>query len=450
MARKVFLSVLGAGFYDKCKYSKERECFCSSETRFIQVATLECLKANDWNEGDAVYVLLTEKARKLNWLTSESGKRKKFPDGPEEDYKGLEDELKKMDLKVGNKIDQDIPNGSDEDQMWDIFKVLFDLIEDGDELYVDLTHSFRYIPMLMMVFCNYAKFLKNIQVKSITYGNYEERYDGIAPIVDITVLSVLQDWTAAADEFLSTGNVNKLSRLYMPQIHERLRYSSGSDEEAQLLKSFVKNLNSLVNELKLCQGKRLIEACTINDTKQSIDEIEQVEKPKPFEPLLNEIKKSVQAFDNQNNVKNGIAAAKWCSDNGLYQQAATLLQESVVSMVCELIGLDWQKEIKRKYVNNAFNILADKKKTNNKNQWDIPSDSECDEEERKRIIEQIISLKEVQDLVKDFSTLTAYRNKINHGTMLEGQGQFRNVDTIADDIKNLTERIYNLTYCTSL
>ena len=77
MARKVFLSVLGAGFYDKCKYSKERECFCSSETRFIQVATLECLKANDWNEGDAVYVLLTEKARKLNWLTSESGKRKK-------------------------------------------------------------------------------------------------------------------------------------------------------------------------------------------------------------------------------------------------------------------------------------------------------------------------------------------------------------------------------------
>ena len=39
MNRKVFISVLGTGFYSSCSYVKGD--FISSETRFVQQATME-------------------------------------------------------------------------------------------------------------------------------------------------------------------------------------------------------------------------------------------------------------------------------------------------------------------------------------------------------------------------------------------------------------------------
>ena len=66
MARKVFISVLGASLYEKCKYTVNG--FCSSETRYIQQATLEYLNAQNWLQESKAYFLLTEKARGANWI----------------------------------------------------------------------------------------------------------------------------------------------------------------------------------------------------------------------------------------------------------------------------------------------------------------------------------------------------------------------------------------------
>ena len=76
MARKVFISVLGTGYYEACKYIKGS--FCSTETRFIQQATLEYLKVcNNWvtknADGevvDRIIILLTDGAKETNWHKS--------------------------------------------------------------------------------------------------------------------------------------------------------------------------------------------------------------------------------------------------------------------------------------------------------------------------------------------------------------------------------------------
>ena len=441
MARKVFLSVLGNGFYTKYKYGRENF-ECKDSTRFIQIATLEYIDAQNWSADDAVFILMTNGAREANWNNPKNGTRINPQTQKEEPYIGLEKEIEKMNLHVVNQIDQEINDGNTEDEMWKIFSKLYSLIKENDELYLDLTHSFRYIPMLMMVFCNYAKFLKKVTIKKITYGNIFVKKNDVAIINDITTLSVLQDWTAAADEFISTGNVQKLSKLYLPHINQRLKESKGADKDAQILDKLVKDLKSLMNEFKLCQGKLLIETKTINSTKHNISTVSQIKKPEPFGPILEEIDKSLIIFDNKQNVINGISAAKWCSENGLYQQAATLLQESIVSLICEKVGFNWKKEIKRKYVNNAFNVLADKKLSNNPDLWSVPYDKDYDEEKRKEIFCGIMSLNLVQELVKEFSELTSIRNKINHGTMLEDK-QFKNVDMVAERITFLTNQIYN-------
>ncbi len=65
MARKVFISVLGTGFYNECNYYSGNFAF---KTRFIQQATLAMLaEQGNWTKDDAAYILLTEGAKKNNW-----------------------------------------------------------------------------------------------------------------------------------------------------------------------------------------------------------------------------------------------------------------------------------------------------------------------------------------------------------------------------------------------
>ena len=133
MNRKVFISVLGTGFYASCSYVKDD--FISSETRFVQQATMEYIDVAHWSADDAVLVLLTDGSRKNNWdigITS----RKNFQTNKEEAYKGLQAVLKEMNLPC-SVHDISIPDGKNEEEMWQIFTKLFDELKDGDELYID-------------------------------------------------------------------------------------------------------------------------------------------------------------------------------------------------------------------------------------------------------------------------------------------------------------------------
>lgn len=142
MARKVFISVLGTGFYGKCKYTRgEYNSVKASETRFIQQSTLEYLNVYDWSKNDAAIFLLTSKAKSQNW-NREIKSRVNFSTKEEEEYLGLEYVLEQMNLPV-EISPVDIVDGKDEDEMWEIFNALFNELKDGDELYFDLTHSFR-------------------------------------------------------------------------------------------------------------------------------------------------------------------------------------------------------------------------------------------------------------------------------------------------------------------
>lgn len=125
MARKIFISVLGTGYYDACKYVKGG--FVSSETRFIQQATLEYLKVcNNWttknSDGevvDRIYILLTDGAREKNWSRC-TPSRTNLKNGQDEFYLGLEQVLTDMNLPCPVETLR-IPDGKNEEEMWTIF-----------------------------------------------------------------------------------------------------------------------------------------------------------------------------------------------------------------------------------------------------------------------------------------------------------------------------------------
>lgn len=221
MSRKVFISVLGTGFYLPCKYHNDQ--FTSSETRFIQEATLDGLHAGEWKQEDTILILLTEGAKRNNW-SHEINERFNTRTQQNEPYIGLCQILEKKNLTC--QIEPiSIPDGKDNEEMWQIFSLLFDALHDEDELYIDLTHSFRYLPMLVLVLSNYSRFLKNVTVKHLSYGNYEARdiNTNVAEIINLLPLAQLQEWTFAAANLLQNGDAKELKNICRRSLTSLLR-----------------------------------------------------------------------------------------------------------------------------------------------------------------------------------------------------------------------------------
>ena len=403
MARKVFISVLGASLYEKCKYTVNG--FCSSETRYIQQATLEYLNAQNWLQESKAYFLLTEKARGANWIVDNNQRFDRIQKKCVQ-YTGLRDVLESVNFPF-HVEGVSIPDGKDEDEMWQIFETAFKLLEDEDELYFDLTHSFLG---------NYAKFLKKATVCSITYGNYEARNQmtNEAPIVDLLPLSSLQDWTFATADFLKNGYADRLVELSDKGLAPLMRNDETRTDDTIKLKGFVNHLKSFSLDLQTCRGLSIIEASSIKKIKLDIDSLQKVVIPQ-LGPVLQQVRDSVEPFDDDGNVINAIKAAQWCYDNQQYQQATTFLEEGIISYFCQRYGIALDAREKRELIPSAFII---KLKDLSEDYWKV-------KEEWKNLLAQIVDdeLMENENLVKVFNSLVGLRNDYNHCGMRDNQSE---------------------------
>ncbi len=438
MARKVFLSILGTTFYEKCRYTASN--FISSETKFAQQATLEYIKADQWESTSKAFIVLTDKAKEYNWDKKERYNFKK----ESVKYSGLKQVLQKMNLPfIPEEVS--IPDGKDETEMWEIFSIIFNKLKNNDELYIDLTHSFRYLPMLLLVLSNYAKFLKNIKVKKITYGNYEARNKETneAPLINLLPISVLQDWTFAAADYLENGNAEKLSELSKLNLTPILRHEDLTiKKKAFPIRDLVDRIRFTTEDFQTCRGLNIVKSTNINALKEKLTETEAT-FIKPLNPVIKKIKDAFDVFDSSPNINNGFVAAQWCFDNGLYQQSATILQENVVTFFCNRHNIDIDDEDRRDLVNRAFKIKSLKVGEDEK-KWVLPYTNK--EEADREILETVRNLLKDEFIQKEgiagaFSSLTELRNDLNHSGMRSKKPPF----TAAKLKAQLKQNIFILT-----
>ena len=398
MARKLFISFLGTGNYHECVYYDSQKQY--RPTHFIQCATLEKIGAQQWEDTDAVRIFATKKAKEQNWNEELEGKN----------YAGLSKQISDLGLKADIQC-VSICDGKNETEMWDLFETVFSQIEEGDLLYVDLTHAFRYQPMLMLVLTNYAKFLKNIKVMHISYGNYEAglttAIDGkdltLAPIVNLLQLSQLQDWTTAAADFLQNGYVDKMSELASNSIRLLQKDVSTRSDDNRKLASFVGELKTLVEERQTCRGLDISSGATQQKLMEEAGRLGEV-VIKPLEPILEKVSQALPKPEGS--LYNCLDAAQWCYDNHLYQQSATILQEGVVTYFSERHGIAIANEEERGLVNSAFNIKA---YALPQSEWDVKP---AQIDKVKELLGDIVLS---QPLVYcAFSNITEIRNDYNH------------------------------------
>src|SRR5690606_22505152 len=88
----------------------------------------------------------------------------------------LFDKLKKYEQEHQLRIvDHDISGKADIEHIWQLFETIIGIMKDEDRIIFDITHSFRYQPILALLSIHFARITKNVQVDGIYYGLYDPK-----------------------------------------------------------------------------------------------------------------------------------------------------------------------------------------------------------------------------------------------------------------------------------
>ena len=427
--KRLFISVLGTGFYDKTKYTKE-----SGPVRFVQLPTLNIINAQTWSKDDKILFLLTKEAREKNWSKEISARAKTHEPNKIQEYIGLEQEL--INLNYTCKIETlDITKGDNEQEIGEIFSQLFEQVEEGDELYFDLTHGFRYLPMLVLVFSNYIRFLKNATVKHLSYGSYNPDTKE-SSIVDLMALAQIQEWTNASNILLQAGDASKIKQLTEEIVTPLNKKYQGKHKQAKSLQSFSKTISGAIQERAMCRGLDIYKGNNVTNSLQALTTYKELHGNndnsknsetwiRPLAPILEKIENSALFLDaKKDSGFNLIHASKWCYEHNQIQQAYTLLQEGVVTVLCDFLNFDYKIEEYRNGV-TAYLSLYNKDK-----QW-MGSPDKLEAMHRAKKFLQLPS-----EFYKGFEKLTEIRNNFNHAgirhNVLSNEYYIKNYPNIYD------------------
>lgn len=417
MARK-FLSFLGTTDYKECTYAYGNLQELQYSTRYIQEAILKTI-CKDWTKEDTAVIFLTKEAEKKNWYNQDDENRR------------LKTNLENLHINVKG---VSIPEGRTEDEIWQIFHIVTNEIDDNDEIIFDITHSFRSIPMLALVILNYAKALKNTKLLGIYYGAFEAKDDnGIAPIFDLTSLNEILEWSQAVNVFLKYGISGPFRDISIRQLKPHL----GSEQWARDTRKFIDSLNDLTMCMYTCRGKALsgknaskksisFAVEKVNDSIKNMKGVDEDIQLKPLIPLMKKIEKRLEIFEGNDNLSVGIAAVKWAIENSLIQQAYTALDETIKTYVCEKFGYDSSNvKHREKIVNSALKIKAQDKK---EEEWKV------EKEYWEQVKELVAKLdKELADLSHDVGKL---RNDINHFGFNNETSEYNKLESSINDYFN--------------
>lgn len=436
MARKVFISFLGTNNYLQTKYELSGN--VSGVVRFVQQALIEFL-CKDWTEDDSVMIFYTKKSHDVNWL--DNG-QKRMIEGAEIEKKGLCSTLNDMHFPM--KIEgYEIDEGFSEEEIWKIFTCVTDKLQSGDQIYFDVTHAFRSIPLFSVVLFNYARFMKNTKLVSIHYGAFEKlgpAYEvkekpvdeRVAPIIDLTSLVSLQNTNVAASNFFEFGKVGTIGNQLQAQTYNSTTVSYKS---ADAIKKLREQLTKLDFYIETCRLQDIRDGDYIRKIRESFKTVmNSGNVHEPEKELLRKIKSQLESFGfvpdrSEANVR---AAIRWALQYNMLQQAYTLGQESVITKFASLISRqdDWMERFSAQGVTLGHRTIRDFAggvlgALKSKYQYDIKADHQIRDftdkdketlrQKRQDLAMCLFSLNWVVTLKQKYNVLRENRNSLNHG-----------------------------------
>jgi CRISPR-associated Csx2 family protein len=430
MPRKLSISFLGTGGYHPTTYLFEKEPEIKYDTPLVQIAMQSYLQdQHGFGPEDQHLLLLTDEARKQNYDNA------KPPHGKEKaTHGGL-----KAEIAAGGYLAPTVPervlSDHSREGIFKTFKIITEKVLEGDQIYIDITHGFRSLPMLAVVLANFLKVTKKAEVKKIYYGAWEDRssHGDYAPVYDLSYLIDIQDWSSAAYSYVTYGFIEPLEQLSNRETDPLLRQLKGQHDQAKAIKSLVKNSKELALQLRTNRGNELYRGEVAAKITGGVSALRQEdgEFSEPLTQLLVVISRKPAQFM-QNGSLNWLVAARLAFNDNLIQQTVSLLREGIVSYVCQNNNLNQGIENERRLAETALNMKA----------LSVPEDDWKVNPTDKPKVSNIMNSASAIKVAEVFNPLTPLRNDLMHaGYLTEDGKQARQASRIIKDVESLLKEV---------
>ncbi|EUB28220.1 MULTISPECIES: TIGR02221 family CRISPR-associated protein [Fusobacterium] len=242
--------------------------------------------------------------------------------------------------------------GMNELEIFENFNLIIKLqdeLEDGDEVYLDITHSFRSNAFWMFLVMNYLTDVqdKNITVKAISYGMLEAQKDGVAPVVDLNAFYKILQWIKGANNLKNYGN----------------SYLIEENIENEKLSKKLKNFSDALNMNYIGSLRQ-----SINSLKKLEDDIDNLEGPaKLIIPKI--IKDFMDRFASEDkDYLFQAKLAKWHFEQKRYAMAYININESIIGFILDTLELPLltgdRKKDENKLAKDWLNMIISRHENN--------------------------------------------------------------------------------------
>jgi len=267
-----------------------------------------------------------------------------------------------------------IPDGSSEDELWEIFDVVSNAVPKGARIILDITHGYRSQPLLLFGVVAYSGRTKHTILERIVYGALEagkERPDGLihAPVFDLTVLADLLEWLHAVDTFAIRSDASKLADLLITAQDRQWAVSRAEGEGLpKKLKTMARRLEEFSDSVRLLRPLDAIKAAAkVTDCSKEVEQ-ESAQWARPFAHILGNIARETAELGMERpeelryeSLQRQLLLIKHYIHKDLLIQAVLLAREWVVSWVAwcrRKDNVDWLCLPYREQISNALNGAA--------------------------------------------------------------------------------------------
>ena len=427
MARKVFISFLGSNNYLETYYSLEDE-KSKRPVRFIQEDLVKRL-CNEWTKDDRILIFCTDDSKTKNWLNDGHG---------DEKLEGLEYRLKSLTLPIQIEMTE-ISEGFSEEEIWSIFNSVYGKLQEEDEIYFDVTHSFRSIPLFSTILFNYAHYLKRTNLVGVYYGAFEKlgpaymvRHipveERIAPIIDLTSIVRLQELTAAANNLHQYGKMSTLSDLISV-----VEGKGKVKQDVSCIKNKMKEFDLAISTCKLDVIKEGKLICALQERVKALKDTPALSHA--HRELIAKVENEINVFKPIDTYENVEAAIDWARKYGMIQQAYTLAEELTISKVkdlllpkYEILRTEGNTEC-RTFISNLLSMDTKLREYRN------------EKEALRNLFYQLLPLPIIIDLRPYYKELADNRNVINHAKKIN-KNLVKEFDKNYDKIKGILSDVH--------
>ena len=301
--------------------------------------------------------------------------------------------------------------GMNELEIFENFNLIIQLqneLKDGDEVYLDITHSFRSNAFWMFLVMNYLTDVedKKITVKAITYGMLEAQKEGVAPVVDLNAFYKILQWIKGANNFKNYGNSYLIEQnIENEKLSKKLRNFSDALNMNYIasLRQSINSLKKLEEDIKSLEGPaKLIIPKVIKDF---MDRFATEEKDYLFQAEL----------------------AKWHFEQKRYAMAYININESIIGFIMDALDLPLltgdKKKDENKLAKDWLNMIISRHEANK-----IYPNFKVDKDNQ-----------ELHEYIKIFEHSRRVRNEIAHSI-----GEKDSAVNDINSLKNYCEKIIDL------